>query len=172
MTIAIVLPKGSVAHPLLATLQEEISMPRRFLKSLAVLGLAVSSAAAHVAPARVSTNASWSAHQDQVWSKAVHDSEFAAVPHTSAQNRCEATAPPEALATPNPILDTPDISSKVTVSFIIGTDGRVHSPLVLESAGPTEDRTVLDVVRSWRYRPAMCNGVPTEAEAKIEFSSR
>jgi len=27
-------------------------------------------------------------------------------------------------------------------------------------------------VRFWRYRPAMCNGVPTEAEAKVEFSGR
>jgi hypothetical protein len=27
-------------------------------------------------------------------------------------------------------------------------------------------------VRYWRYRPALCNGVPTDAEAKVEFSSR
>jgi TonB family protein len=146
-------------------------MSLRLLPTLALV-LLTGSAFAHVFPARTSTMHATMAQQEQVWLSAVHDSEFAAVPHTSAQNRCEATAPPEALATPNPILDRPDTSSKVTVSFIIGTDGRVHSPLVLESAGPTEDRTVLNVVRSWRYRPAMCNGVPTEAEAKIEFSSR
>jgi TonB family protein len=107
-----------------------------------------------------------------LWTSAVHDSEFAAMPHTTAPASCEATRPPEALATPNPLLEPPDTSAKIRVSFIIGTDGRVHSPLILESAGPVEDRTVLDVVRSWRYRPAMCNGVPTEAEAKVEFSSR
>lgn len=146
-------------------------MSLRALRILALL-LLTGSALANISPLRISTQQSTSAQQEQVWLSAVHDSEFAAVPHTSAQNRCEDTAPPEALATPNPILDSPDVSSKVTVSFIIGTDGRVHSPLVLESAGPTEDRTVLNVVRSWRYRPAMCNGVPTEAEAKIEFSSR
>lgn len=140
------------------------------LRALQALLLLTGSALANVSPVRISTGQS--TQQEQVWLSAVHDSEFAAVPHTSAQNRCEATAPPEALATPNPILDSPDTASKVTVSFIIGTDGRVHSPLVLESAGPTEDRTVLNIVRSWRYRPAMCNGVPTEAEAKIEFSSR
>lgn len=94
------------------------------------------------------------------------------MPHTTAPASCEATQPPEALATPNPLLEPPDNSAKIKVSFIIGTDGRVHSPLILESAGALEDRTVLDVVRSWRYRPAMCNGVPTEAEAKVEFSSR
>jgi len=79
---------------------------------------------------------------------------------------------PEALATPDPLLDGTDLNAKVSVSFIIGTDGRVHSALIVESAGPSEDRTVLDAVRFWRYRPAMCNGVPTEAEAKVEFSGR
>ena len=146
-------------------------MSLRSLNILALL-LLTGSALADISPSRISTGQSTNAQKEQIWLSAAHDSEFATVPHTSAQNRCEASAPPEALATPNPLLDRPDASSKVTVSFIIGTDGRVHSPLVLESAGPTEDRTVLNVVRSWRYRPAMCNGVPTEAEAKIEFSSR
>jgi TonB family protein len=115
---------------------------------------------------------SLTAREHQLWTGAVHDSQFAAVPHTTARPSCAATQPPEALATPNPLLDRPEASAKITVSFIIGTDGRVHSPLILESAGPVEDRTVLEAVRSWRYRPATCNGVPTEAEAKIEFSSR
>jgi hypothetical protein len=39
----------------------------------------------------------------------------------------------------------------VGVSFIIGTDGQVHS--TLSSAGLDEARTVLDAVRFWRYRP-------------------
>ena len=112
------------------------------------------------------------AREHQIWTAPTRDSRFAAVSHTSARASCEATKPPEALATPNPLLDKPDPNAKVTVSFIIGTDGRVHSPLILESAGPSEDRTVLDTVRYWRYRPALCNGVPTEAEGKIEFSSR
>ena len=33
--------------------------------------------------------------------------------------------------------------------------GLVHSPLILESAGTPEDRTVLNAVRTWRYRPAL-----------------
>jgi TonB family protein len=60
----------------------------------------------------------------------------------------------------------------VTISFIVGTDGKVHSPLILEGGGPRLDRMVLEAVRQWRYRPATCNGVPTESEAKIEFSGR
>ena len=36
----------------------------------------------------------------------------------------------------------------------------------------SDDHIVLDAVRTWRYRPATCNGVPTEAEARIGFSER
>jgi TonB family protein len=110
--------------------------------------------------------------EHHIWSSAVHDSEFAAMAHPAVRAECGAVQPPQALATPDPLLDETDLSSKVSVSFIIGIDGRVHSALILESAGPDEDRTILDAVRLWRYRPAMCNGVPTEAEAKVEFSSR
>lgn len=77
-----------------------------------------------------------------------------------------------ALATPDPLLTPAGRGRKVRVSFIIGTDGRVHSPLILESAGIVGDRRVLDAVRRWRYRPGTCNGVPTETEGKIEFSIR
>src|SRR5215470_9145653 len=114
-------------------------------------------------------------YERQLWRAPVHNSEFADVPHTSttsARSRCEKTHPPEALTTPNPVLGGSDPSAKVKVSFIVGADGRVHSPFILESAGTAEDQAILDTVRSWRYRPAMCNGVPTETEGRIEFSSR
>jgi TonB family protein len=110
--------------------------------------------------------------EHHVWSSAEHDSEFATMARTGRRASCGAVQPPQALATPDPLLDETDLNSKVSVSFIVGTDGRAHSALILESAGPNEDRTVLDAVRLWRYRPALCNGVPTEAEAKVEFSSR
>jgi TonB family protein len=99
-------------------------------------------------------------------------SEFENVPHVSQLGLCEQVQAPEALATPDPLLTPVVKDHKVKVSFIIGIDGRVHSPLILESAGLAGDRRVLDTVRRWRYRPAMCNGVPTEIEGKIEFSLR
>jgi outer membrane biosynthesis protein TonB len=64
---------------------------------------------------------------------------------------------------------------QILVSFVVGIDGHVYGPLVLEG---TKDgvrtelaRPVVDAVRQWRFRPAVCNGAPTEAEAKVEFSS-
>ena len=84
---------------------------------------------------------------------------------------CQDSEPPEALATPDPLLDSADSDNKVAVSFIVGTDGRVHSPVILESAGSEEDGRVLQALRIWRYRPGTCNAVPAEIESKVEFST-
>jgi len=111
-------------------------------------------------------------HEHQVSRSLTRASQFMDVPHISAQAACEDVQPPEALTTPDPLFAPAGHGRKVKVSFIIGTDGRVHSPLILESAGISGDRRVLQTVRTWRYRPATCNGVPTETEGKIEFSSR
>ena len=115
---------------------------------------------------------SLAAREQQFWTLAVHNSNFSSSARAVAHSSCEAVQPPEALPTPDPLLDTPGLNAPVTVSVIVGIDGRVHSPLILESLGPSADRIVLDTVLSWRYRPATCNGVPTEAEGKIAFSSR
>jgi TonB family protein len=97
--------------------------------------------------------------------------QYVDLPHISSRPACAAVEPPQELTTPDPLFTTATDGRKVKVSFIIGTDGRVHSPLILESAGVAGDRRVLQTVRTWRYRPATCNGVPTETEGKVEFSS-
>lgn len=109
--------------------------------------------------------------EQQIWRAPHRAAEFSDVPHISARARCEDTQPPEALTTPDPLI-VPAHGAKVKVSFIVGADGRVHSPLILQSVGTAGDRNILQTVRAWRYRPATCNGVPTEAEGKIEFSRR
>jgi TonB family protein len=113
-----------------------------------------------------------SEREHQVWKTPRRAAEFSEIPHVSAQPRCEDTQPPQALTTPDPLLVPAGAGQKVKVSFIVGADGHVHSPLILESAGSARDRNVLQTVRTWRYRPATCNGVPTESEGKIEFSRR
>ena len=97
-------------------------------------------------------------------------SQFVDVRHVSSRPNCETVQPPEALTTPDPLFTIDTQRRKIAVSFIIGRDGRVHSPLILESAGLAGDRRVLQTVRTWGYRPATCNGVPTETEGKVEFS--
>ena len=58
------------------------------------------------------------------------------------------------------------------VSFIIGSDGHVYSAFVLNSDRPNDDEAVLRAISLWRYRPALCNGVPTDSEARVRFTVR
>ena len=104
--------------------------------------------------------------------KLTRNSQFIGMRHISSLPPCSEVQPPEALTTPDPLYTSAARGQKVKVSFIIGIDGRVHSPLILQSGGLAGDRHILSTVRTWRYRPAMCNGVPTETEGKIEFSNR
>lgn len=117
-----------------------------------------------------SRNPSLSTREQQIWTAAAHHSQFADVPHTTRAS-CDASEPPQELTTPNPVLDE-STNSKIEVSFIVGSDGHVHSPLILESAGAEQDAKILKAVSKWRFRPATCNGVATDAEAKIAFSAR
>ncbi|MGA3092144.1 MAG: energy transducer TonB [Terriglobales bacterium] len=100
-----------------------------------------------------------------------HISEFNPLSQPLALSKCGNVRAPEALLTPDPLLPLEENQLDVRVSFIVGADGHVHSAFVLESGGPNQDRTVLHAVRLWRYRPALCNGVPTESEALVRFSS-
>jgi TonB family protein len=98
-----------------------------------------------------------------------HISEFSPISSPLALPKCGIVQPPEALLTPDPLLHVQKNDLSVRVSFIVGADGHVHSAFVLESGGPSEDEIVLRVVRFWRYRPALCNGVPTDSEARVRF---
>lgn len=109
------------------------------------------------------------------WGRLVVRSTYFREMARGAQSRsCEANLPPEPLATPAPVLNSTD-HVKLTVSFVVGIDGRVYGPLILEGMTQgikaSQARPVVDAVRQWRFRPAVCNGAPTESEAKVEFSS-
>ena len=101
-----------------------------------------------------------------------HISEFVPVSEPLTLSGCGVVRPPESLLTPDPMLQVQDDDLHVRVSFIVGCDGHVHSPFMLDSGGPEEDQLILRAVRRWRYRPALCNGVPTDSEARVRFGPR
>jgi TonB family protein len=146
--------------------------PRFLAIAVATLAVPAASLASVQVVAPRLRQATLTERERHVWRTSYRAAEFSDVPHVSARARCEDTQPPQALTTPDPLLLPFGAAQKVKVSFIVGSDGRVHSPLILQSAGPAGDRNVLRTVRTWRYRPATCNGVPTEAEGKIELSRR
>ena len=100
----------------------------------------------------------------------VRKSAFREMVRGAQPQSCQIDTPPEPLATPSPVLDSAE-NLQLTVNFVVGTDGRVYSALILEGVKDEQARSVLDAIRHWRFRPAVCNGAPTEAEAKVEFST-
>jgi TonB family protein len=139
--------------------------------SLAVLFIAIPASVMAVNTADGGRPSVLQHREHQISKSVVRAAQFVDVRHISSRESCENVEAPEALMTPDPLFSAAVLGRKVKVSFIIGTDGRVHSPLILISAGIAGDRRVLQTVRTWRYRPATCNGVPTETEGKVEFSS-
>ena len=88
------------------------------------------------APARIAGGpARLASREYHLWNSAIHDSKFATLVPTANRTTCGATEPPQALATPDPLLEETDLHSKISVSFIIGTDGHVHSALILDERG-------------------------------------
>lgn len=61
-------------------------------------------------------------------------------------------------------------ANPVVVDFIVGRDGRVEKPFVLEGADSAVH--VLDVMTRWNYRPALCDGLPVEAEGRVKLGSQ
>jgi TonB family protein len=103
----------------------------------------------------------------------VHLLKFQPLEEADVAMECESTEPPQALATPHSWVAAIPDHAKIVVNFIIGTDGQVYSPFVLDGAGSDAlDRKLVDEVRRWHYRPALCNGVPTDAEVKVQLSGR
>jgi TonB family protein len=149
---------------------------RRFRKALLLVSLSFAISSPGFGSEEPSfsrpTTPALSQHERQAWRAPVRVAEFSEIPHASVHPSCADVHLPQALTTPDPLLVPAARGSRIKVSFIVGTDGRVHSPLILESAGSIGDRNVLQTVRAWRYRPATCNGVPTETEGEIEFSRR
>lgn len=98
-----------------------------------------------------------------------HMAEFTPIRASAFSSSCANTRPPEALLTPDPIMQDISEDMLIRVSFIVGADGRVHSAFILDSGGRDQDRTILRAVGHWRFRPALCNGVPTPMEARVSF---
>ena len=144
-------------------------MAGRIWPTVLILVMAMSASAVPTSPTH---SQAFEQRERQASKTLTRAAQFVNVPHISSLPSCEDVRPPQPLATPDPLFTPSSQGGKVKVSFIVGTDGRVHSPLILESAGLAGDRHILETVRTWRYRPATCNGVPTETEGKVEFSSR
>jgi hypothetical protein len=89
-------------------------------------------------------------------------------PAEYAEASCAAFTPPQAISERAPIGLENDTKAKL--NFVITRDGDVGAIVVLHlSAG--DERDLIGAVMGWRFRPAMCNGIPIDAEANLELQS-
>ncbi len=79
---------------------------------------------------------------------------------------CEFMKEAEARNSPDP---PPSLRHPLVVSFVIGYDGSVYSPFVLESSPSDNADDIIRLVQSWKYYPATCNYASESTEALVVF---
>lgn len=62
------------------------------------------------------------------------------------------------------------ISGSVMIQIVVGSDGRVHSPIVVKSLGFGLDEAALRVLPLWRFDPGQVSGVPAAMTVTTEMS--
>lgn len=68
---------------------------------------------------------------------------------------------PRAIHQPSPLINAEVRKAgggTVYVLFIVGTNGRVESPIVQKSVHPVLDKAALNAVRQWKFEPGRRNG--------------
>lgn len=126
-----------------------------------ITALAILSLTALASPTRPasSTKPAESPHWKQT-------AQFLAVRNTN--RGCVAFRPPQAISERAPLGLSGD--ARARLNFVITRDGDVGSIVVLHlSSG--DERDLIGAVMGWRFRPAMCDGVPTDAEADVELQA-
>lgn len=84
--------------------------------------------------------------------------------------------PPKALFQPDPEYSEEARKAKyqgvVTLSVVVGPDGRPHDMHVVRSLGMGLDEKALEAVRSWKFEPAKKDGQPVAVMVAIEVNFR
>lgn len=102
------------------------------------------------------------------------ESEFVAPPGAVARRQCEGMSHPIALKTPDP--DYPPSASQnrlggtVTVSLTVEPDGSVSNVQLLESAGHEMDSVSQQIVKTWKFKPAMCGTEPVAYDIHVSVT--
>jgi len=65
-----------------------------------------------------------------------------------------------------------DSQVSVSVNFIVNENGEVVDPKVTESAGKLIDDSVLEAIRTWRYEPAVKQGVKVKVRVRFKQTFR
>jgi TonB family protein len=62
------------------------------------------------------------------------------------------------------------LSGAVTMKVVVGSDGRIHDARISQGMGSGLDENALQVIRMWRFKPAMQGGQPIARPATIAMN--
>ena len=83
---------------------------------------------------------------------------------------------PELIASVTPVypadMRKAKIEGTVTLIFILNTEGRVEDPRVERSSRPEFERSALDALRKWKFKPGMKDGQPVRTYMKLPMRFR
>jgi TonB family protein len=80
---------------------------------------------------------------------------------------------PSVIHAPDPSYPAHHKENPVVVLYlIVAQDGTPLSPEVARSGGVDFDREAIKTIRSWRFKPAVCDGSPTAVNINVEVSFR
>jgi TonB family protein len=96
------------------------------------------------------------------WNETVH---FA--PVRDRQRSCAIYMPPELISRREPLGAK---GANAILNFVITRRGEVNDLVLLNSAGASNNAAA-NAVSGWRFRPATCDGVPTDSEATLQLRS-
>ncbi len=86
-------------------------------------------------------------------------------PHTF--HTCQQYLRPTIQSAPQPPSAGPGPWYDVKIQGVIGRDGRVHEANVLPAGRPDLEKQAIDIVSTWQFSPAVCNGRPTIVNADL-----
>jgi TonB family protein len=84
---------------------------------------------------------------------------------------CKQKTPPKLQFHPDPSFpEGPNRPERalVGIDVRIGSDGRVKTGRISQSAGPDFDEAALGVVRTWTFKPSLCDLVPVEVTIHVD----
>ena len=66
----------------------------------------------------------------------------------------------------------PGVNVTVVLEARIGADGLLKNTIISQTGGKDFDQATLDAVRTWRFKPSLCDGAPVEMNISIETNFR
>jgi protein TonB len=101
---------------------------------------------------------------------------FVPPPGAIARRQCEHMTHPEAIKTPDPAYPRSAAQNRMggtaTVALTILPDGSVDNVQLIGSAGHEMDQVTQEIVKTWKFKPAMCGNEPVASDIRVEVTFR